>query len=58
MLNNYENEQQCSNKIPVEYQTLKTNIRTAVEKFNTAYKPIEINGSKLKQLLYGINEYQ
>jgi len=58
MLNTYENEEQCSSKIPPEYETLKSNIRTAVEKFNTAYKPIEINGSKLKQLLYGINEYQ
>ena len=58
MLNSYENEQQCANEIPTEYQTLKNNISLSIEKFNTAYKPIEINGSKLKQLLYGINEYE
>ena len=58
MLNSYENEQQCSNKIPAEYQTMKNNVALSIEKFNTAYKPIEINGSKLKQLLYGINEYE
>ncbi len=58
MLNSYENEQQCSSKIPAEYQTMKNNIALSIEKFNTAYKPIEINGSKLKQLLYGINEYE
>jgi len=57
MLNSYENEQQCANKIPVAYQTMKKNIALSIEKFNTAYKPIEINGSKLKQLLYGISEY-
>ncbi|MDO6596361.1 hypothetical protein Q4512_05505 [Oceanihabitans sp. 2_MG-2023] len=57
MLNSYENEQQCASKIPTEYKTLKENIKTSIEKFNTAYKPVEINGSKMKQVLYGINEY-
>lgn len=57
MLNSYENEQQCATKIPTEYKKLKDNIKISIEKFNTAYKPIEINGSKMKQVLYGINEY-
>ncbi|MCP4052317.1 MAG: hypothetical protein GY739_04470 [Mesoflavibacter sp.] len=58
MLSSYENEDQCSNKIPTEYKTLKENIKISIEKFNTAYKPIEINGSKMKQVLYGINEFE
>lgn len=57
MLESYENEQQCANKIPIEYSKLKENIQIAIEKFNTAYKPVEINGSKMKEVLYGINEY-
>jgi len=57
MLNSYENEQQCSSKIPLQYTALKENINTSIQKFNTAYKPVEINGSKMKQVLYGINEY-
>lgn len=57
MLNSYENEKQCSTKIPIEYQKLKDNIQISINKFNTAYKPVEINGSKMKQILYGINEY-
>lgn len=57
MLNSYENEQQCASKIPVAYRTLKDNINVAIEKFNTAYKPVEINGSKMKEVLYGLNEY-
>ena len=57
MLNSYENEKQCASKIPIEYKKLKESITIAVEKFNTAYKPIEINGSKMKEVLYGLNEY-
>lgn len=57
MLDSYENEKQCATKIPLEYQTLKENIQISIQKFNTAYKPVEINGSKMKQILYGINEY-
>jgi len=57
MLDSYENEKQCATKIPLEYKKLKDNILIAIEKFNTAYKPVEINGSKMKEVLYGINEY-
>lgn len=57
MLDSYENEKQCSTKIPSEYKKLKSSIAIAIDKFNTAYKPVEINGSKMKEVLYGINEY-
>lgn len=57
MLNSYENEEQCATKIPLEYKRLKENITVSIKKFNTAYKPVEINGSKMKQILYGINEF-
>lgn len=57
MLNSYENEEQCSEQIPIEYLSLKGSIDVAIEKFNTAYKPVEINGSKMKEVIYGINEY-
>jgi hypothetical protein len=57
MLNSYEHEQQCASKIPVAYKKLKDNVAITIEKFNTAYKPVEINGSKMKQILYGINEF-
>ncbi len=57
MLHSYENEEQCSSKIPQEYQTLKTGIAVSIEKFNTAYKPVEINGSKMKQVIYGLSEF-
>lgn len=57
ILNSYENQQQCDSKLPMEYKKLKSDIDVAIEKFNIAYKPVEINGSKMKEILYGINEY-
>lgn len=57
MLDSYEEKGQCASKTPVEYKRLKEGINITIEKFNTAYKPIEINGNKLKEVLYGLNEY-
>lgn len=58
ILNSYENEQQCESKLLIEYKKLKSDVDIAIEKFQIAYKPVEINGSKMKEILYGINEYQ
>lgn len=58
ILNSYENEKQCESKLPIEYKKMKDDINIAIEKFNMAYKPVEINGSKMKEILYGINEFE
>ncbi len=58
ILNSYENEKQCESKLPIEYKKLKDDIDIAIQKFNIAYKPVEINGTKMKEILYGINEYE
>ncbi len=58
ILNSYENEKQCESKLPLEFKKLKSDIDIAIEKFKVAYKPVEVNGSKLKEILYGINEFQ
>ncbi|WP_300568327.1 hypothetical protein [Flavobacterium sp.] len=58
ILNSYENEKQCESKLPIEYKKLKDDINVAIEKFNIAYKPVEINGTKMKEILYGINEFE
>lgn len=58
MLNSYENQKQCEHKIPIEYKKMKDGILISIDKFNTAYKPVEINGSKMKEILYGVNEYE
>lgn len=56
ILNSYENEKQCESKLPIEFKKLKADNQITIEKFNAAYKPVEINGSKMKELLYGIND--
>lgn len=57
ILNSYENEKQCESKLPLEYKKLKADIDVAINKFNIAYKPVEINGTKMKEILYGLNEF-
>jgi hypothetical protein len=57
ILNSYENEKQCESKLPVEYKKLKADIDVAIDKFNVAYKPVEVNGTKMKEILYGLNEF-
>lgn len=58
ILNSYEIQKQCETKLPLEYRKLKADIDVAIDKFNKAYKPVEINGSKMKELLYGVNEFE
>ena len=57
ILNSYENQKQCESKLPFEYKKLKADINIAIDKFNVAYKPVEINGTKMKEILYGLNEF-
>jgi len=58
ILSSYESNVQCITEAPVEYSKLKNDVDTAIEKFQIAYRPIEINGSKMKEILYGLNEYE
>jgi len=58
ILNSYENADQCQSQLPLEYTKLKSDMDLAIEKFNVAYKPVEINGSKMKEILYGLNEFE
>lgn len=58
ILDSYENKKQCETKLPLEYKKLKADIDLAIQKFNVAYKPVEINGSKMKEILYGLNEFE
>jgi hypothetical protein len=58
ILESYENEKQCETKLLLEYKKLKADIDVAIEKFSVAYKPVEINGTKMKEILYGLNEFE
>jgi len=49
----YENEKTCANALPDQFKQLKTDIDETLDKFNSAYKMPEVQGSKLKDMLYG-----
>lgn len=38
-------------------QKLKNDIDVTIDKFNIAYKPVEVSGSKMKEILYVLNEF-
>lgn len=58
ILGSYENEKICEKQLPQEYVKLRADIDLAIQKFHVAYKPVEINGSRMKEILYGLNELE
>jgi hypothetical protein len=53
IVDSYENEKTCSEAVPTQFKQLKTDIDQTLDKFNSAYKMPEVQGSKLKDMLYG-----
>lgn len=53
IVNNYENQAKCADKLPRQFEDLKKDIDISIEKFNNSYNLTELKGSKLKDLLYG-----
>ena len=51
----YENEQSCQEIFPREFTELKFDIKSTIEKFNNTYNLPEIQGSRLKNLMYGVD---
>jgi hypothetical protein len=49
----YENEKVCSSVMPEQFTNLKKDIEQTIDKFNSAYKMPEVQGSKLKDMMYG-----
>ena len=49
----YENEKTCARSLPDQFKKLKSDIDETLDKFNSAYKMPEVQGSKLKDMLYG-----
>ena len=52
----YENEKVCSEVLPDQFLQLKSDIVQTLDKFNSAYRMPEVQGSKLKDMLYGTLE--
>ena len=55
IISTYENEQSCQEIFPREFTELKFDIKSTIEKFNNTYNLPEIQGSRLKNLMYGVD---
>jgi hypothetical protein len=56
IMSSYGNEQTCQAKLPRQFSELKFDIKSTIEKFQNTYTIAEIEGSKLKDLMYGFVE--
>jgi len=56
ILNNYSNEDVCQSQLPHQFSDLKKDIEMSILKFNEAYNISELQGSKLKDLMYGVQD--
>jgi hypothetical protein len=52
----YEHEKTCESVLPDEFRQLKSDIEQTLDKFNSAYRMPEVQGSRLKDMLYGATE--
>ncbi|MCC6411233.1 MAG: hypothetical protein IT270_06220 [Saprospiraceae bacterium] len=52
----YAAEQECRDVLPDPFLELRADIKQMLEKFDSAYRMPEMQGSKLKDLLYGVPE--
>ena len=54
ILNNYNNEVFCIDQLPHQFSDLRRDVDASISKFTEAYGITELNGSKLRDLLYGL----
>lgn len=52
----YEHEKTCGDDIPRQFGEMKSDIRSTIEKFRNTYDLPELQGSRLKDLMYGVVE--
>lgn len=53
ILQSYQNKEVCISELPKDYHTLDLKIQTSIDKFKNTYNIAELQGSKLRDLLYG-----
>lgn len=56
IISGYENEEACKQKLPRQFEELRRDIKGTIEKFSNTYNLPEIQGSRMKDLLFGIAE--
>ncbi|MBI5917246.1 MAG: hypothetical protein HY842_17895 [Bacteroidetes bacterium] len=56
IVSTYQNEDACQSQLPRQFSELKNDINSTIEKFSNTYNLPEIQGSRLKDLLYGAED--
>jgi hypothetical protein len=56
IISTYENEDLCKQDLPRQFDELRKDIRQTIEKFSHTYNLPEIQGSRMKDLLFGVPE--
>ena len=57
ILSKYERDQDCQQQLPEKFRDLEKTVELASRKFNEAYRVAEISGSRLKDMLFGYEEF-
>ncbi|MBK7409045.1 MAG: hypothetical protein IPJ40_13895 [Saprospirales bacterium] len=56
IISTYDNEAICKQDLPYQFEELQKDIRQTIDKFTNTYNLPEIQGSRMKDLLYGMVE--
>ncbi|MFZ2898153.1 MAG: hypothetical protein WA004_06000 [Saprospiraceae bacterium] len=56
IISTYENEDFCKQNLPRQFDELRKDIRQTIDKFSHTYNLPEIQGSRMKDLLFGVPE--
>ena len=56
IISTYDNEALCKQDLPYQFEELQKDIRQTIDKFSNTYNLPEIQGSRMKDLLFGMVE--
>ncbi len=56
IISSYQSESLCQQQIPRQFSEMKEDIKSTIEKFENTYNLPELQGSRLKNLMFGVGE--
>ncbi len=56
IVSTYQHEDTCQEELPRQFDEMKADIKSTIEKFENTYDLPELQGSRLKDLMFGVTE--
>ena len=56
IISNYQYENTCEEELPRQFEEMKADIKSTIEKFENTYDLPELQGSRLKDLMFGMGD--